>query len=208
MANSTIHSSTSMENSSIVVGIDPQIKLFAVNIRQGNQIIAWFQVFLQKHCRFENAQYWQEYVWKESVYLLDRIQIHLKQIFQKNDIKPNLVVIEQQKGRCQSIIEQCLFVACLQRKWPVKIMHPMTWKTKNGFKCQYKHRANKKKAQEMVTPFLKQWMETKNLEREPISIIPEGVEVEEKDLQRTHDLCDAYLISNAGSLSIGSSNFS
>lgn len=180
----------------VVVGIDPQTKLFAVHIRQGQETVAWFRVFLKKKSRFDNAQAWQQYIWQESINLLDMVQQRLVHYLQSKD-PPALVVIEQQKGRLQSIIEQCLLVACMVRKWPAKIMHSMTWKKRTGIKCKKSNRLNKEESEKMVLPILIDWSK-----KQPDRSITFGLPETRTDEGRLHDLCEAFLLSKAGLVDI------
>jgi hypothetical protein len=194
--------------SGIIVGIDPQQKLFGVHIRKGDETLGWFKIYMKKKCRYETAQAWQEYVWSECVTLLDRVArhipihaMHVQYTFPHlscgtRPTKPDLVVIEQQKGRVHSIIEQSLLVACLQRNWNAKIMHPMSWKRKIKMDFGEGNKKNKEKALHAVLPILEQWIALN-----PDSRISIGTALTPADESRMHDLCDAFLISKAGQIS-------
>jgi hypothetical protein len=161
----------------IVLGFDPQPGLLAYHVAEykynnplSEKTLIWQREILMKKACFDNAQQWQEYIWKICTGLFDKIEreLSMKSI--------NLVAIEQQRGRVNSLIEQSLLGCCMIRNLPRVIFHPATWKNLTGIPSLGSNAENKKYVKQLF----------------------------EKDLQkfkftdkRTHDLCDAKLISKA-----------
>lgn len=150
----------------IVFGIDPQPTLLSVNGTMNEKIIYWKNHYLKKKNTFRNAHEWQEYIWTECYNVISSL----------SRFKPDLIVVEQQRGRVNSIIEQSIIGCCLSKNIKVTTVHPLTWK-KNSL---VKHgKGNAKNKFESLKK-----LESLNIE------IPE----EYKHLERKHDLADAYFI--------------
>lgn len=173
-------------SSRVIVGIDPQPRLLAVHVRCKDQnghlnTFDWFKHYLQKKSRFDNAQAWQEYIYQESYKVLNEVKMNVSAKLKK---VPTLVVVEQQKGRVNSIVEQSLLVACKVLLLPCLILHPTTWKKRSNVPCMHDHRKNKLAVEELVLPYLFEYRKSNVKE------------------DRDHDLCDAFKISEAGEKSI------
>jgi len=169
-----------------IVGIDPQPTLFAVQCKTLDGIIlAWFNIHLKKKARFDSAQLWQEYIYQESHALITKtIPTHCYAMLGGYQ-KPDLVTIEQQKGRVCSIIETSLLNVCLQENIPAWIANAMCWKRKTNTPCTKYHYQNKKVVEKIVEPILNEYFTPEELE-------------EIKKSKRKHDLCDANQITDAG----------
>ncbi len=175
-----------VSHSRVIVGIDPQPRLLAVHVRckdcNGNlDTFDWFKLYLQKKCRFENAQAWQEYIYQESHKMLSEVKMNVMAKLKK---PLTLVVVEQQKGRVNSIVEQSLLVACKVLALPCLILHPTTWKKRTNVPCMQDHRKNKLAVEQLVLPTLFEYRKSNVKE------------------DRDHDLCDAFKLSEAGEKSI------
>ncbi len=166
----------------VIVGIDPQPRLLAVHVRCKNfngelNTFDWFKHYLQKKSRFDNAQAWQEYIYHECYTILKQVKLNVSI---KLKSPPTLVVIEQQKGRVNSIVEQSLLVSCKVLDLPCLILHPTTWKKRANVPCMHDHKRNKQVVEEMVMPYLYRYRNSNVKE------------------DRDHDMCDAFKISEAG----------
>ncbi len=168
----------------VIVGIDPQPRLLAVHVRvkDGNlDTFNWFKHYLQKKSRFDNAQAWQEYIYQESYSVLKQVKMDVTAKLKR---PMSLVVVEQQKGRVNSIVEQSLLVACKVLELPCLILHPTTWKKRSNIPCMGDNKKNKLAVEKVVLPYLFRYRNS---------------EIKE---DRDHDLCDAFKISEAGENSI------
>lgn len=154
------------------VGIDPQPTLIAVHARNTTKTLYWKNLYLMKKVYFEGAQKWQEYIHQQSKELI----IDLMNIAKKNNCIIKLIIIEQQRGRVYSLIEQCLLDICIFYSLPRVIMHPVVWRRHVGLNNTHgNNKTNKINSVNIVKHQMK-----------------EEIPIEDK---RIHDLCEAYLMS-------------
>lgn len=167
------------------IGIDPQPSLIAVHIYDilRDRTIKWFVLMLQKKTRKNTAQEWQEYICKQSDVLLNYCIDTIISYNGGNCLKHILVVVEQQRGRVNSIIEQSILASCVKNDVARQILHPLTWKKKVGINCMGSNKENKKLVENLVSPILKKYCKET------------GMNI--CSTCRIHDMCDAYLISKA-----------
>ena len=161
----------------MIVGIDPNRCMFAVNILDEltGENIAWYESRLKRKDKFENAQKWQEYILHEVDALFNRI-------YQECRFKPPiLVVTEQQRGRVMAIMEQTLFVCAKKRHWNIVIKHPQTWKKETQLHSGGGNKKNKIEAEKRIKPMLEIFLQ-RNIDKK----------------ERIHDLCDARLLAESG----------
>jgi uncharacterized iron-regulated protein len=158
----------------MILGIDPQRTLIATHLRGVDGKTAdWRTFYLKKKSAFKGAQSWQTYIHEKCFEILEDYATY-------HHIR--LVVIEQQRGRINSIIEQSLLVCCMALELEASIMHPLKWKSLSGVSCKGSNKKNKDHVEQMVSSALEEYFSQKG----------------EKLPKRIHDLCDAYLLSEAG----------
>lgn len=169
----------------VYVGIDPQPTLLSVNccLEDNTTIVAWFNHYLKKKATFVNAQGWQVHIYEECHKLLHQVIPNAcsEKCFPRA-CKIELVTIEQQKGRVNTILEQTLLCVCKALNLNVHIIHPLTWKKEVGISCTGTNKKNKDTVVEATkTDFELHF----------------GVNTNNTQL-RIHDLCDAFQIRKAG----------
>jgi hypothetical protein len=164
----------------IIVGIDPQPSLLAVHVREGFRTHQWFVINFRKKSSFNPVQKWQEYIATNCVDMINKLYKDF------NDRKDKiLVVIEQQRGRVNALIEHSLLMACMQLNISRLVVHPNTWKKSVKLNSGPGNKTNKQTSVQLV-------------EKETGKSLGEG---------RVHDKADAYCISKCGLLlALGISN--
>ncbi len=123
-------------HSKLLVGIDPQTSLIAVQIKdlKLNKKVNWFQVLLKRKDSFPKAEEWQLYVVDQSIRTVKEIKFQIERYL--NDRTATYTVffaVEQQRGRVKTIPETCLVTAARSQGWRIRIPHPKTWKKAIGF---------------------------------------------------------------------------
>jgi hypothetical protein len=158
----------------MILGIDPQPTVLGFHLRDAKgDTKDWKALFLKKKSSFKGAQAWQEYVYAICQDTIENYSV---------DHKISLVVIEQQRGRVNSIIEQSLLISCIAVGLPARTLHPVKWKKLVGLSLKGSNAKNKKESCDKIADQLKShFMRTGEM-------LP----------NRIHDLCDAFYISLAG----------
>jgi hypothetical protein len=163
-----------MNNKTLIVGIDPQQDNISICV-QSPQLelpISWSKILLKQRSSFSIAETWQKYIFEQSTLIAEEL----------GRLKVKIVIIEQQRGRLNSIIEQTLLCCCLKVGLDVHTIHPRKWKMGLNFESGTTNHFQKKQSLELVKPLLEKFCIANNIP------IPTG---------RLHDLCDAYLISKS-----------
>jgi hypothetical protein len=165
-------------NKPLIVGIDPQQDNISICVKYKDSELpiprGWTKVLLKQRSSFSIAETWQKYIIEQSNLIASELK----------NFKVDVVKIEQQRGRLNSIIEQSLLCSCLKEGLKVHTIHPRKWKMGLGFEPGSTNHFQKKHALKLVKPILDKYWSIYN-----IPPLPED--------ERLHDLCDAYLISKS-----------
>lgn len=156
----------------LILGIDPQPKLLALClINEKLEVKEWYTIPFKKKNTL-SAQLWQEHVWGECFNAIQSL---------KNVYNINLIAIEQQRGRVNSLIESALLGCSMYLQIKRIIYHPKTWKKLIQFKCDPGHKNNKIESVKLVEKKIKTYSE----------------DLYQKNISGLDHLSDAYLIALA-----------
>lgn len=165
----------------LIVGIDPQPTCIGYCVRGENFKPNYNCAYMKKKQSFKKSNLWQAYVFSFSSNFIDElIEGH-----QRYGVIET-VVVEQQRGRINSLIEATIYTLCKMKLPNAKILlvHPTTWHSKvnlGGTKGG-SHYANKKLS---VTAFQKVVEKTETTSKET-------------NIYRLADMADAYWLCDWG----------
>lgn len=177
-----------------LVGIDPQISLLAIDIKNHatKARVKWYQVLLKRKDSFQKAEDWQSYVIQQCIRTVNDVEAIILNNLKKHSVmnqQPSYKVyfaVEQQRGRVKTIPETCLVTAARMKGWIIRIPHPRTWKKAIDFNEMKSkpvtpgNKANKARAQELYEKELRMYCSSEN----PPLLVPKVI----------HHLCDAACI--------------
>ena len=173
----------------VFVGIDPQQKFLSVNVAtEKGEVIAWWNHILKRKqsSQFGTAQDWQEYIYRECLFLLETEIFTMCRKGGYSNIEIKEVGLEQQKGRVNTIIEQAILDVCIRLQLPRRILHPVTWKKQTEIPCTGSNKENKEACVQRTKHEMKAFFGEEKLNQ--LGKTEEG---------RIHDYCDAFRIRQA-----------
>lgn len=161
------------------IGIDPQPTCLGICVKSNRDDIPvkWFVDYFKRKSLFKKSSEWQKYLYLKCTDVINRLVYELTS-------KDFNLVIEQQRGRVNSIIENtlccvgCRIIGCDN----VYIVHPNTWKKVLVYDKDHianGHYSNKKSSIRLVQ---------KNDDLKAI------IETRKLNVLRLADMCDAYWI--------------
>lgn len=127
----------------LIVGIDPQPTCLGFCVRGLNMKPNYNCAYLKKKQSFTKSSLWQEYLYEFCSNFIDE----LVETHRRHGVITT-VVVEQQRGRVNSLIEATLYALFKIKLHGAKVLlvHPATWHSKVdlGSKPGGSHYANKK----------------------------------------------------------------